>query len=568
MDDGSKDDTAGVVAAAYGADPRVTVIRKANGGKASALNLGIKQCRGEIIVALDADTVFAPDTVNKLVRHFADPAIGAVSGNVKVGNRNNPLTIWQAVEYITSQNFDRRAFDLLNCITVVPGAVGAWRKDAVMLAGMYSSQTLAEDTDLTFKIRKLGYRIVTDNAALAYTEAPDTLRDLAKQRFRWAFGTLQCLWKHRSALFNPRYGAFGTIAMPSLWVYQIGFQAIAPVVDLTIVWSLIYSHFIAPNTGHQNASMLLGYWALFSAIELLGAWVAFRLDREDKKLLVWLLFQRFVYRQLMYYVIVKSLVSAVRGSLVGWGKFERKGTVQQPGRLPCRPRRRAARRRPRPINPPGRATGKEGRTQGSRPYGENPAPVGAHLRVRPSCRKRPLARSSDRGRRLAWPVPANAQPFRRRGGDIREGRPRPQVAHHPAAVDQQGAHTRASGPSRQWSGRCRGRRSGSAGRRAAERRRCRQARCRTLPATAQTQPGHCDGRRACQSPRSWRRLDPPALTVPPPESPRDAAGLLCVRSARAKYMRGNRSATTPMACAVLPASCRAVRKFGTGGVRG
>ena len=129
---------------------------KPNGGKASALNLGIKQCRGEIIVALDADTVFAPDTVSKLVRHFADPAIGAVSGNVKVGNRNNPLTIWQAVEYITSQNFDRRAFDLLNCITVVPGAVGAWRKDAVILAGLYSSQTLAEDTDLTFKIRKLG----------------------------------------------------------------------------------------------------------------------------------------------------------------------------------------------------------------------------------------------------------------------------------------------------------------------------------------------------------------------------------------------------------------------------
>lgn len=334
VDDGSKDDTAQVVSAAYGADPRVTVIRKPNGGKASALNLGIKQCRGEIVVALDADTVFDPDTITKLVRHFADPAIGAVSGNVKVGNRNNPLTIWQAVEYITSQNFDRRAFDLLNCITVVPGAVGAWRKDAVILAGLYSSQTLAEDTDLTFKIRKLGYRIVTDNSALAYTEAPDTLRDLAKQRFRWAFGTLQCLWKHRSALLNPRFGAFGTVAMPSLWVYQIGFQAIAPIVDLTIVWSLIYSHFIAPNTGHQNASMLLGYWALFSAIEMLGAWLAFRLDREDKKLLVWLLLQRFVYRQLMYYVIVKSLIFALRGSLVGWGKFERKGTVQQPtGRI-------------------------------------------------------------------------------------------------------------------------------------------------------------------------------------------------------------------------------------------
>ncbi len=336
VDDGSKDDTAGVVSAAYGHDPRVTVLVKPNGGKASALNLGIKQCRGEIIVALDADTVFARDTVNKLVRHFADPAVGAVSGNVKVGNRSNPLTIWQAVEYITSQNFDRRAFDLLNCITVVPGAVGAWRKDAVILAGLYSSQTLAEDTDLTFKVRKLGYKISTDNTALAYTEAPDTLRDLAKQRFRWAFGTLQCLWKHRSALLNPRYGTFGTIAMPSLWIYQIGFQAIAPVVDLTIIWSLLYSHVIAPNTSHQNSWMLLGYWAVFSAVEVLGAYIAFRLDKEDKKLLVWLLLQRFVYRQLMYYVIVKSLIFAVRGSLVGWGKLERKGTVQQPGE-PARP---------------------------------------------------------------------------------------------------------------------------------------------------------------------------------------------------------------------------------------
>ena len=331
VDDGSKDGTAGVVREAYGDHPRVRVISKPNGGKASALNLGIKECRGEIIVALDADTVFDRETVARLVRHFADPAIGAVSGNVKVGNRNNPLTIWQAVEYITSQNFDRRAFDLLNCITVVPGAVGAWRKDAMILAGLYSSQTLAEDTDLTFKIRKLGYRIVTDNTALAYTEAPDTLRDLAKQRFRWAFGTLQCLWKHRSALFNPRFGAFGTVAMPSLWIYQIGFQAIAPVVDLTIVWSLIYGRFVASSPDQKHGTILLAYWAVFSAVELLGAWVAFRLDREDKKLLGWLLLQRFVYRQLMYYVIVKSLVFAARGSLVGWGKFERKGTVKHPG---------------------------------------------------------------------------------------------------------------------------------------------------------------------------------------------------------------------------------------------
>jgi len=330
IDDGSKDDTAGVVRQTYGDNGRIMVIRKENGGKASALNIGIKECRGDIIVALDADTVFAPDTIAKMVRHFADPAVGAVSGNVKVGNRNNPLTIWQAVEYITSQNFDRRAFDLLNCITVVPGAVGAWRRDAVVLAGMYSSQTLAEDTDLTFKVRRLGYRIVTDNEALAYTEAPESLVNLFKQRFRWAFGTLQCLWKHRSACMNPRFGAFGMVAMPSLWVYQIAFQALAPIVDLTILWSIFYHSVIAPNTGGSDLTMLLGYWALFSTVELAGAWIAFHLDGEDKRLLPWLPLQRFVYRQLMYGVILKSLVYAVAGSRVGWGKFERKGTVTQP----------------------------------------------------------------------------------------------------------------------------------------------------------------------------------------------------------------------------------------------
>ncbi|HEY3330888.1 MAG TPA: glycosyltransferase [Capsulimonadaceae bacterium] len=335
VDDGSKDDTAGVVAARFGDNPKVKVIRKENGGKASALNVGIKECRGEIVVALDADTVFAPDTVSNLVRHFGDSRIGAVSGNVKVGNRNNPLTIWQAVEYITSQNFDRRAFDLLNCITVVPGAVGAWRKDAVILAGLYSSETLAEDTDLTFKVRRLGYKIVTDNSALAFTEAPDTLRDLAKQRYRWAFGTLQCLWKHRTAMFNPRYGAFGIVALPSLWIYQIGFQVMAPIVDVSILWTFLYGWFVAPALGHSALMNVIAYWGLFSAVDLIGAWIAFDLDNEDKTLLGWLLLQRFVYRQLMYYVVVKSIFSALRGSLVGWGKLDRKGTVNaaQAGRV-------------------------------------------------------------------------------------------------------------------------------------------------------------------------------------------------------------------------------------------
>ncbi|MEP6756217.1 MAG: glycosyltransferase [Chthonomonadales bacterium] len=316
VDDGSKDSTFEVVMAEYGEDPRVVALKQGNGGKSSALNHAMTRGTGEILVALDADTLFAKDTIRRLVRHFEDPLVGAVSGNVKVGNATNILTRWQALEYITSQNFDRRAYDLLNCITVVPGAVGAWRREAVSRVGGYSDETLAEDTDLTWKIRRAGWRIANDGGALAFTEAPESLPNLAKQRFRWAFGTLQNLFKHRDATF--RHGAFGWVALPSLWLYQILFPAISPIMDVTVVWALI--------TGH--GSQVVGYYLLMIFIEFLGAAIAIRLDRASWGLLPWLFLQRFVYRQMMYYVILKSLVYAVRGGAVGWNKFERTGTAQ------------------------------------------------------------------------------------------------------------------------------------------------------------------------------------------------------------------------------------------------
>ncbi|HZT44020.1 MAG TPA: glycosyltransferase [Chthonomonadaceae bacterium] len=321
VDDGSKDRTAEVVRETFASEPRVRVFRKENGGKASALNRGILAARGQILIALDADTLFTPDTISRLVRHFADPRIGAVSGNVRVGNADKLLTKWQSLEYTTSQNFDRRGYDLLNCITVVPGAVGALRRAAVMEVGGYTSDTLAEDTDLTWKLRRAGWRIVNDNSALAYTEAPETLRNLAKQRYRWAFGTLQCLWKHRFAL--GQQGAFGWLALPSLWLYQILFPAISPFMDIAIVWSLFQGNF----------AQFGEFYLLMFVIELVAAAIAIRLDRGNPRLLPWLFFQRFVYRQLMYYVILKSLVSAVRGGAVGWNKFERTGTARIEGRV-------------------------------------------------------------------------------------------------------------------------------------------------------------------------------------------------------------------------------------------
>ncbi|HWB97915.1 MAG TPA: glycosyltransferase, partial [Bryobacteraceae bacterium] len=206
VDDGSTDGTLAVLRENFGDDRRARILTQPNGGKSAALNHAIAHSSREILIALDADTIFRRGTIEKLVRHFRDPRIGAVSGNARVGNRGKWITRFQSIEYIYGFNLDRRALDLLNAITVVPGAVGAWRRELVAEAGGFVHDTLAEDTDLTLTIRRRGYTIRYEEEAVAYTEAPEDTRSLAKQRFRWAFGTLQAAWKHRDALFVPKYG--------------------------------------------------------------------------------------------------------------------------------------------------------------------------------------------------------------------------------------------------------------------------------------------------------------------------------------------------------------------------
>jgi peptidoglycan-N-acetylglucosamine deacetylase len=334
VDDGSSDATYDRVVEKFSNEPRVTIYTKANGGKAAALNFGWQKASGDVIIALDADTLFTSQTIGALAHRFADPHIGAVAGNAKVGNRINIVTKWQALEYVTSQNFDRRAFASLNCITVVPGSVGAWRREVLERAGGFSSDTLAEDQDLTIQVRKLGYTIGYEEGAIGLTEAPDSLRNLAKQRYRWSFGTLQCMWKHKNALFNPKYGALGFIAMPNVWIFQVFFPLISPLMDLMFIWTMVGA--LVTSLEHQkeyahtptNFNSVLFYYALFLAVDWFGAFAAFLMEKhEDKRLLGWLFIQRFGYRQVMYWVMVKSIVSAVRGALVGWGKLERKATV-------------------------------------------------------------------------------------------------------------------------------------------------------------------------------------------------------------------------------------------------
>ncbi|WP_431636114.1 glycosyltransferase [Dyella sp. KULCS107] len=332
VDDGSTDATAEVVRTQYAGDPRVQLISIPNGGKANAVNTALRASRGKVIVALDADTQFEPHTIARLVRWFADPAIGAVAGNAKVGNRINLITTWQALEYITAQNLERRALAALGAITVVPGAVGAWRREALEQLGGFPGDTLAEDQDLTIAIQKAGYKTLFDAEAIAWTEAPDTARGLARQRFRWAYGTLQCLWKHRDATFRARYGALGTIALPQVWLFQIVFSVVSPLVDLLLLWQIIATGLdYLQHRGQFNSTNLItmaAFYALFMAVDLGAGVLAFAMEKRERwSLLWWLVLQRFGYRQLMYYVVVRSVSTALRGPSVGWGRQERKATV-------------------------------------------------------------------------------------------------------------------------------------------------------------------------------------------------------------------------------------------------
>ena len=336
LDDGSKDKTASLVRDAFHEEPRVTLMCFENGGKARALNRGLEHAKGEIIVALDADTLFPSETIAMLARWFTDPKVGAVAGNAIVGNRVNLITRWQALEYVTAQNLERRALAALGAVTVVPGAVGAWRKSALIALGGYPPDTLAEDQDLTLAVQRAGWRVEFDPEARAYTEAPDTVAGLLKQRYRWSFGTLQCLWKHRDGLFNPKRPVLGFVALPQIWLFQIFLTVVAPLVDLAVVWSLISSIFgMVSHPMEWSADDTLRplfYWAAFIFLDLSAGALGMAMERRAPwRDLVWLPAQRFGYRQLMYYVVLKSIDSAVRGARVGWGRLERRGNVKVAG---------------------------------------------------------------------------------------------------------------------------------------------------------------------------------------------------------------------------------------------
>jgi len=323
VDDGSKDDTYKKVSEFFSNHEKIKVLTKENGGKASALNFGIENCNSDYVVCIDADTQLMPDAISKLMKYFGEPNVGAVAGNVKIGNEKTILTTWQSIEYTTAQNFDRRAFDLINCITVVPGAIGAFKRDAIVNAGGFTSDTLAEDCDLTIRILRRGYVVRNCTEAVAITEAPETLNQFMKQRFRWNYGIMQSFWKNKDACFNPRYKSLGLVALPNILLFQILTPIFAPIADLLFILSLVWSR-------HDPASrnQILFFYALFLLVDVAVSLLAFLFEKEKPFKLIWLLPQRFVYRQLMYVVLFRSIRKAIKGETQSWGVLKRTGNVK------------------------------------------------------------------------------------------------------------------------------------------------------------------------------------------------------------------------------------------------
>jgi cellulose synthase/poly-beta-1,6-N-acetylglucosamine synthase-like glycosyltransferase/peptidoglycan/xylan/chitin deacetylase (PgdA/CDA1 family) len=316
VDDGSTDGTAEIV---YRMGlPCVRVIRQPNAGKPAALNTGIAHAAYDLLVLVDGDTVFEPDAIGRLVQQFGDPSVGAISGNTKVANRRGLLGKWQHIEYVIGFNLDRRLFDVAKCMPTVPGAIGAFRREALIDVGGVSSATLAEDTDLTMAVIRAGWRVVYEETAIAWTEAPATLRQLWRQRYRWCYGTLQAMWRHRRSLAQGGpAGKLGRRGLGYLALFQLALPLAAPAVDVYALYGLAFLPLV----------QIAAVWFGLLILQALTAAYALRLDGERYGPLWTLPFQQIVYRQLMYLVVVQSVVTALLGSRLRWHNVTRTGSA-------------------------------------------------------------------------------------------------------------------------------------------------------------------------------------------------------------------------------------------------
>ena len=320
VDDGSSDDTyvrASELEGRYGS-VSVRVVSKSNAGKANALNTGIALARSPFVLCMDGDSRLERGTLRAAMRHFADARVGAVAGNVKVANRRNLWTKLQALEYIEGLNLARRAQGYLHVVNIIPGPLGIFRRDVLTNVGGYDNDTYAEDADLTLKILTAGWHIVYEPRAIAWTEAPETLLDLYKQRYRWTRGILQALRKHGSWLAAPR----GSL---SVWIslQAMLFEAIVwPVIN--IAGNLFFA-VAALSAG--AASYVLYWWLLLTLLDVAAALHTVAMEEEDLALVPYAVLYRFFFVTM---IDVSKLFATVEEFLrveMTWGKLERAGRL-------------------------------------------------------------------------------------------------------------------------------------------------------------------------------------------------------------------------------------------------
>lgn len=320
VDDGSTDSTTQVVRKIRRKfKDKIKLIRINNSGKSEALNRGIAEARYGVVVTMDGDTVFDSHTISHLVNHFANPAVAGVSGKVAATGSNNFINIFQYLEYVIAQNIDKAAFNVLNAINVIPGPVGAWRKQVIVGLGGYSSQTIVEDQDLTLAVLAAGHRIVYEPKAIAYTETPFTIQDFIKQRMRWVFGTIQCFFKYLIHAPFRKSKSLRWIILPNTLLYSIVLPLLYPLMDVIFIFSAIFNSV-------ENFWMV---YALFILIDFGYALIAFSGERSQRRLLLWLPLQRFFYRFIVYYVVTKSMLKLIEGSENLWNKVKKRGDASR-----------------------------------------------------------------------------------------------------------------------------------------------------------------------------------------------------------------------------------------------
>ncbi|WP_055569795.1 glycosyltransferase [Streptomyces atriruber] len=323
IDDGSSDGTARIVEDLC--LPNVRVVRQQNAGKPAALNRGVANARFDIIVMMDGDTVFEASTVRELVQPFGDGRVGAVAGNAKVGNRDSLIGAWQHIEYVMGFNLDRRMYEVLRCMPTIPGAVGAFRRSALERVGGMSDDTLAEDTDITMALHRDGWRVVYAEKARAWTEAPESVQQLWSQRYRWSYGTMQAIWKHRRAVVESGpSGRFGRVGLPLVSLFMVLAPLLAPLIDVFLLYGLVFG----------PTQRTVAAWLGVLAVQAVCAAYAFHLDRERMTHLISLPLQQILYRQLMYVVLLQSWITALTGGRLRWQKLRRTGVVGAPGAIP------------------------------------------------------------------------------------------------------------------------------------------------------------------------------------------------------------------------------------------